>query len=179
MQIKLFRCNVCAKAYLGEAPPSACPFCGASTKYIVPQEEHEYTLSAEDVSDKTKQNITTAIEIEVSNAEFYHCAKKRGKSNYGKKLFGSLAYAEAEHAALLSKVLNGEKPKISLDAGKCSEEYKDNLQEAHNREQNAIENYAKFAHEATEPKVKMIFNALVEIEQSHLKIEEEQLKKQT
>ena len=37
---KLFRCRICGDPYLGSAPPSFCPFCGAPQRYMVPAEEY-------------------------------------------------------------------------------------------------------------------------------------------
>ena len=32
--VKLWRCEICGDPYIGESPPTNCPFCGAKQKFI-------------------------------------------------------------------------------------------------------------------------------------------------
>jgi len=177
MKVKLFRCLVCGDPYVGEEPPQNCPFCGAPRNYIVPAEKYNVQELVQNISQKSRENVEAAIQLEKSNAEFYNCAKNCEADHYGKQLFRALAKVEAEHAALLSKAIGKDAPEIDKDckAGKCLGSYRLNLEEAHRREDNAIKHYSQFLAEATEPRLKQVFKALVEIETTHLEIEQEQL----
>lgn len=93
----------------------------------------------------------------------------------GQKLFKILAKVENEHASIFKKVLKLDK--INLPKyDKCKAEYELNLQESHEREENAIRRYAQFARETKIPRLKEIFQALVQIETDHLQLSEERLK---
>jgi len=121
MKVKLFRCLICGDPYVGEEPPKNCPFCGAPVNYIVPAEKYNVKDLVQPISEKSRQNVEAAIQLEVSNASFYNCARNCEADNYGKQLFRALAKVEAEHAALLSKAIGKEAPQIDKEckSGKC------------------------------------------------------------
>lgn len=174
--MKLYRCQICGDPYLGEEKPKNCPFCGAHERYIVEQKNYEDRIWAiENISDITKNNLEKAIELEVSNAEFYFCASRKAKGNDMKNLFKALGKVEAEHAAVLAKALGIEGPKIDRSGGTCSGDRKADLGEAHMREDNAIHHYAEFLAQAKEPRAIEIFSALIAIESDHMAIHEEYL----
>ena len=168
--VKLWRCEICGDPYVGDEPPSNCPFCGAHRKYIkeakAAQVSFDVNLNAED-----KANAEHALQVEVSNSSFYFCAMKKTDDDEGKLLFKALGKVEAEHAAIWRKILklNGVPPANET----CFEENSDNLQESHNRETRAIEFYAKAAAESQNARLKEIFTALVEIETDHLHLSEQ------
>ena len=80
---------------------------------------------------------------------------------------------EAEHAAIWRKILKLD----SVPEGNepCHTSNKENLEESHQRETNAIEFYKKAAAESENERVKQIFIALIEVETDHLKLSEERL----
>ena len=93
----------------------------------------------------------------------------------GEKLFKILAKVESEHASIFKKILKLDKidfPKYE----KCAVDYEENLQESHEREENAIRRYAQFARETKIPRLKEIFQVLVQVETDHLQLSEERLK---
>ncbi len=178
MNVRLHRCVICGFAYLKSEGQSNCPFCGVSEKFVVPAGPVKFNLSAGALCEKTKANAEAAVALEIDNAEFYHAAAAKTSSVFCRELFHTLAFVEAEHAKLLCAAINAGKPEISAQkAGKAFESDAENLKEALGREQNAIEKYSLFLSEASEPRMKTIFTALIEVEQSHLQLEKVELQK--
>ena len=81
---------------------------------------------------------------------------------------------EREHASAISKFLKISRPELEKQA--CNANAKVNTKEGFEREDRAIKAYAKFRDEATEPRLKEFFGALVEIETDHLDLHAEYLK---
>ena len=74
-----------------------------------------------------------------------------------------------EHAELAGKLINKDPGcEILFNEELCTEDRKESLGKTKILETKAINNYKKFLHEATEPRVKDVFQALIEIEQDHL-----------
>ncbi len=167
---KLWRCEICGDPYIGDEAPSNCPFCGAKREYIKEFKEAKVNFDVE-LTEKDKANVEKALQLEVSNTNFYFCSSKKVKEEEGKKLFKILGKVEAEHASIWKKILKLESIPSSND--ECSEDYLEDLKESHQREENAIGFYKKAAEEADNERVKEIFIALVEVESDHLALSEE------
>ena len=177
-KVKVFRCRVCRDPYIGEDPPSRCPFCGAPMEYFVPAEEWNQADYEFEVSDISKANLKAALQLELNNTAFYLCAMNTAQEKgdqYGYAEFKALKKVENEHADAIIKILKIKKP--DLEDILCSNDYKKNSKEGWERENRAIKSYAKFALEAPEPQLKQFFKALVEIETDHLDLHAENLKK--
>ena len=175
--VRVFRCRICRDPYIGEEPPSRCPFCGALGCYFVPAEEWNYSEYVFEISDISKANLEAALELELSNTAFYLCAMNAAQANgdeYGFAKFKALRKVENEHAAAIVKFLKIELP--PLKAIPCSKDYEKNTKEGWKREDRAIRAYAKFAKEAPEPQLRQFFESLVEIETDHLELHAENLK---
>ena len=173
--VKLFRCKICGDPYVGVEPPKRCPFCGAYERFIVEAKDYKETFDVE-LNEKDKANAERALEVEISNAEFYFCAAEKSDDEETKNLFKALGKVEAEHASIWKKILKLDKVNISKENDECSSENKANLQESHDREDRAIKFYAQAAQEAENERVRQIFGALVQVETDHLKLSEERLK---
>lgn len=169
MTVKTWVCHICGDPYIGEGKPTHCPFCGAPEKYMVEGSKYKESKVGR-LSEATTNNIFEAIKLEVGNAEFYFCASKKATNLEHQKRFKALGKVESEHAVLLSKLVGAESPNISRNTGKCIGDDAAFVKEAHDRETGAIEHYRKFAGEASDPRVKQVFNALVEIESTHLEL---------
>jgi len=169
---KLWRCIICGDPYIGSDPPDNCPFCGAYRKYIKAASEAEVSFNVK-LSKKDKSNAERALEVEISNSEFYFCAARETDDDEGKLLFKALGKVEREHASIWKKILK----KDSIPPGNedCHESNIDNLKESHERELRAIKFYKKAAQEAENARIKEIFEALVEVETDHLQMSEERL----
>ncbi len=168
--VKLWRCEICGDAYIGDEPPANCPFCGAKRKFI---KEFKEAVVSFDVmlSEKDKKNAEKALEVEISNAAFYFCASKKANEVEARKLFKALGKVEAEHASIWRKILKLESIPMGMDS--CSEDYTLNLQESHERETRAIKFYKNAFLESDNKRVKQLFEALVEIESDHLLLSEQ------
>lgn len=171
--VKLWRCLICGDPYIGESPPTNCPFCGAHGEFI--QEAREASVTFEvPLSEKDRAFAEYALKVEVSNAAFYFCAAEQTDDDEGKLLFKALGKVEAEHASIWRKIL-----KLSqVPEGKesCHRQNKKNLEESHTREERAIDFYRKAASESDHERIRQIFTALVAIETDHLHLSEERLR---
>lgn len=172
--MQVFRCKICGDPYLGEEIPTNCPFCGAPKDYMIFAKNWR-DPEPEKLSNITKGNLQSALELEVENTKFYKCATEMTSNTEGKQMFRALSKIESEHASMICKILKMEKPTITLDKLACYPSYQDNLKDAQAREDRAIKAYSKFFKEAKEPHVKEMFKALVEIETEHLKMSQERI----
>uniref|UniRef100_A0A7V4G670 Ferritin n=1 Tax=Desulfobacca acetoxidans TaxID=60893 RepID=A0A7V4G670_9BACT len=170
--MKLYRCLVCGDPYLGAAPPSFCPFCGAPEKYLVPAEEYVDKNDVPNLTAISRGNLERALELEVANAGFYFCASACSPEPVSQAMFKALAKAESEHASVISKLLKIKKPEIKPDDKACKRDPKANFAESHGRETRAVAFYSQAAAEAVEPRVKEVFTALSEIESYHIALSE-------
>ncbi|MFO7792778.1 MAG: ferritin family protein [Candidatus Saliniplasma sp.] len=171
--LKVFRCWICGETYLGEERPTDCPYCGADEKFLKFAEDYEEPDV--ELTDVSRENLESALELEVDNATFYYCAYGRAEDTKTEGMFKRLAKVEAEHAEAICDYLDIEEPDINKKSEDCSYHLPDNLESAHSREDRAIEHYRKFASEAEEERVKEFFEALVEIETDHLELHEGEL----
>ena len=171
--VQLFRCKICGDPYIGETAPSRCPHCGAYEKFMVLAKDYNETFDV-DLNETDRKNAEIALGLEIGNTAFYYCAAEKTDDVEGKQLFKALAKVEAEHASIWRKILKAPKEKIEA-AMQCAIANTDNLKESHEREEKAIEHYKKFAEEAENPRVKMLFLAIVEVETDHLKLSEDRL----
>ncbi len=163
--VKLFRCEICGDPYIGESAPANCPFCGAHINYIKEASSAVAEFDV-DLNDTDRANAERALQVELSNAAFYSCASGASEETEMKLLFKALGKVEAEHASIWRKILKlKEVPEVKES---CHSSKAENLKESHDRETRAIEFYKKAAGEAADPRVKEIFEALVEIEIDHL-----------
>ncbi len=175
-KVRVFRCRICADPYIGEEPPSRCPFCGAVSGYFVVAEDwnpREYDV---EMSETSRSNLEAALKLELDNTAFYICAMnaaKKAGDEYGFAKFKALKKVENEHASAICKFLKIETPQP--ESVSCSSDFKANSQEGFEREDRAIKAYSKFRDEATEERLKEFFGALVEIETDHLNLHSEHL----
>jgi rubrerythrin len=170
--MKLFRCQICGDPYLGSEPPSFCPFCGAPQKYMVPAEQYQDRNDIPDLSSQSRQNLETALDLEVKNAAFYLCASQCAPDPVSQAMFKALSKAESEHASLMCKLLKVPKPAITPDDKACQKVPRANFAAAHQRETHAVEFYRQAANQAVETRVKEVFAALSEIESFHIALAE-------
>ncbi len=172
MAAQLWRCEICGDPYVGEAPPPNCPFCGAHSRYIKEVNAAQVNFDVR-LNEKDRANAEHALDVEVSNSTFYFCAAETTDSAEGKLLFKALGKIEAEHAAIWKKILK--LPAVPAGNETCHVSNKENLEESHARETRAINFYAAAAAEAASPRIKQLFEALVEVETDHLALSEARL----
>jgi rubrerythrin len=126
------------------------------------------------LNNEDRKNVEVALDLEISNAQFYFCAALNGDDNEGKQLFKALGKVEEEHAHVWKKILKMDKAEIPK-SDECSTQYVANLKEAHTREARAIAFYRKAEREATNSRIKEIFTAFIEVETDHLQLSAERL----
>jgi rubrerythrin len=176
-KVKVFRCRICGDPYLGSEAPMQCPFCGALQKFFVEAQDWNPDEFNVELSEISKKNLEAALQLELDNASFYDCAKNKAdeaNDDYGLAKFKVLMKVEKEHASAISKFLKISKPE--LEKHSCNADSKANSKEGWEREDRAIKAYGKFRDEATEPRLKEFFGALVEIETDHLDLHAEDTK---
>lgn len=173
-KVKLWRCRICGDPYIGIAPPNRCPFCGAYENFIVEAKDFRETFDVE-LNEKDLENAKHALEVEISNVQFYFCAAEKTDDEEGKQLFKALGKVEAEHASVWRKILKLPKEAIP-ESDQCSTSNQENLKESHERETRAIKFYKQAAKESENARVKQIFGAFVQVETDHLKLSEDRMK---
>ena len=162
-----FRCLICGETYIGREAPDRCPFCGVERRYVVDAAEY-ISYDGMEMCERSQQFVRQAMQIERSNVTFYECSAQKAKSEVIRALFKRIAKHEAEHLELLAKHLGEEEPRIEPE--QCSEDDAENMKNAHDREDRAVNMYMSFADKAPEPRVKEIFRAIAGIEQEHYKL---------
>ncbi|MCK4995674.1 MAG: ferritin-like domain-containing protein [Thermoplasmatales archaeon] len=176
-KIKVFRCRICGDPCIGSEAPKQCPYCGAAQRFFIEAQDwnpDEFNVKFSDVS---RKNLEAALQLELDNAAFYDCAinvADKAGDQYSLAKFKALMKVEREHASAISKFLKISRPELEKQA--CNADSKANSKEGFEREDRAIKAYAKFRDEATEPRLKEFFGALVEIETGHLDLHAEYLK---
>ena len=176
-KVKVFRCRICGDPYIGTEAPTQCPFCGAPLRFFVEAQDWNPDEFNVNLSDISKKNLESALQLELDNAAFYDCAKNaadKAGDYYSLAKFKALMKVEREHASAISKFLKISRPELEKQA--CNANSKANSKEGWEREDRAIKAYAKFKYEATEPRLKEFFAALVEIETDHLDLHADYLK---
>lgn len=172
LHVNFYRCLICGEVYMGDAVPSHCPFCGATAKHLVSAEQWiDENVRIVELSDITRKNLQSALQLEVNNAPFYQDAMKKAASIELQGVFKYLAKIERKHASVIQKILKC--GPLDPEPGKevAMEHEMENLQAAHEREKHATKFYAESAKQAVEPRVKKVFLALSEIESDHEKLE--------
>jgi len=171
--MKFYRCLICGDPYMGKEKPSNCPFCGASEEYLVDAADWiDENESLGELSDVSRKNLEEALQLEVNNAPFYRDAMARTKNIELQGIFKNLAKIEAEHASTIKKILKVELPLPDADKEVATDDDRENIEAAHEREVSATAFYAKSATEAVEERVKKVFTALTSIESDHIDLEQ-------
>ncbi len=171
--MKVYRCRVCGEVYIGEEKPKSCPFCGAHENYFVPAEEWTL-LKSENLSDITKENLKKALDLEIDNTNFYKAVSEKSKDVYVSSAFKGLSKVEREHASAICKLLKIEKPDSKKGFDKAVDSDKLNIEEANRREKRAVKFYGEAKNQAPEEEIKVLFQALMEIESDHITLSAEQ-----
>jgi len=177
-RVRVYRCRICGDPYIGTEAPSRCPFCGALSEYFIEAVDWNPKEFLVDLTTIERKNLEAALQLELDNAAFYDCAKAKADQahdEYHLAKFKALMKVEREHASAISKFLKISSP--DLEKKMCSMYMNANTKEGWERENRAIKAYTTFRDEATSPRLKEFFNALVEIEKDHLALHAEHLKK--
>ncbi|NTW14262.1 MAG: hypothetical protein HGA31_04505 [Candidatus Moranbacteria bacterium] len=162
-------CNVCGEAYLGEGKPKTCPFCGAREAFIKEGKEAEPVVVVKgEISELTRKNLHETLQLEIDAYAIYLCIAAKADSYEINRMYKRLAMVELEHATICTKILGIEMPEIGPKL--CGDTVLENFQKTLDLEDNAANLYARFAREAVERHVKIMFTALNQVEIDHIEL---------
>lgn len=164
--MSIYICQICGDAYIGTEKPHDCPFCGAKQAFIKLGKEYTPLLELSGpLSELSKKNLEYSLELEKTAWGIYTCMAEYADSYEIEAMYKDLAKVEREHAYIIAKMLGQERPEIRQEI--CSEDDIENFQRTVELEDNAIRQYQQFAKQATEQPVRILFTALVQVEQGH------------
>lgn len=167
--MKTWICEICGDAYLGEGKPTSCPFCGAREAFIKEgKDAHPVAEVKTELSELTVKNLKETLELELRANATYLCMAGSADTYETVKMYKRLAKVEFEHAIICTKILKMEMPACAQQ--QCSEDDVENFKKTIELEQHASGLYARFAKEAVETHVKIMFTALNQAEQDHIEL---------
>lgn len=167
--MKLYICEICGDAYIGEDKPSDCPFCGARNNFIKLADEAAPIVNVKaEISQLSKKNLMETLELEIKANAIYICMAGKSKEYKINKMYKRLAKVELEHATIVTKLLGIAMPEIAEQS--CSNEEAENFQKTIELEDHAVELYRKFTKESTEEHVRKFFGALSQVEAGHTEL---------
>jgi len=165
--MKTFICEICGDAYLGEEKPKNCPFCGARHSFIRNgNEANPIPAKNIELSEVSRKNLEETLKLEMHANAVYLCMAGKTKAYEVKAMFKRLAKVELEHANIVCKLMKISMPESNPEL--CSEQDLENFEETIKLEENASSLYARFAKEATEQDIKILFTALTQAEMDHI-----------
>jgi rubrerythrin len=162
-------CQICGDAYIGEEKPKNCPFCGARENFIRSGSEGDPIVNHSfNLSDLSKKNLGETYDLEVKASAIYTCIAGKAKNYEVKAMYKRLAKVELEHAVIVTKIMKSDRPEVGTEA--CSDEEMENFQKTIKLEEHANGLYQKFAQEASEDQIRIIFTALAQVEADHIEL---------
>jgi rubrerythrin len=167
--MKTYICQICGDAYLGTEKPKSCPFCGAREHFM--KEGKEATPIVNNkvaIGEKSGVNLQEALGLELRANLIYLCMAGKAKKYELKAMYKRLAKVEMEHAVIICKLMDIALPTVEDQT--CSDEELENFQKTVALEEHASELYARFAKEATEQEIKILFTALNQVEIDHIEL---------
>lgn len=167
--MKTYICQICGDAYLGAERPKNCPFCGAREMFIKEGKEARPVVYENfELSPLSRKNLEETLALELRANALYLCMAGKTKTYEIKALYKRLAKIELEHAVICTKLLKIEMPTTKTEI--CSDEDRENFQKTVELEDHASGLYARFAKEAEETPVRIMFTALNQAELDHIEL---------
>jgi rubrerythrin len=167
--MKTYICQICGDAYVGVEKPKNCPFCGARENFIKLGSEAKPIVNEKiESSEQTVKNLRATYNLEVRASALYTCMAGKTKIYEIKAMYKRLAKVELEHATIVTKMLESNRPEVGEEV--CFEEDQENFKKTITLEENATELYKKFAEEAIEQNIKILFTALAQAEEDHIEL---------
>lgn len=167
--MKLFICEICGDAYIGEDKPTGCPFCGARANFIKSGDEAKSIVNENiAVSEEDKKNLLETLNLETRANAIYLCMAGKTKVYKIKAMYKRLAKVELEHAVIVTKILKMDMPEINSET--CAEEDGENFEKTIELEDHAADLYQRFSKKTQEKNIKILFTALFQVEKSHIEL---------
>ena len=183
----IWRCLICGEVFLGGQCPSHCPFCGAHAEHFVRVDDASKAppestfLPVGELTEKEKKTIQAAIEGELIGTVVYRQMASKNErdtpeGNIFARSYKRLARVEDEHVSILCKLLGVEKKSQKVNEALLKEfpltgVWKDDIATTLAREKCGAEAYAQYAKEAIDPRAKLVWSALADIEADHVTLE--------
>ncbi len=168
--VMVFRCTICGEASLAEKKSTHCPFCGAHRQWLVEADDYIEPVVPE-LSEVSRKNLEFTYDLEIKASKIYQCIRKKTGDQFILAMFKAIAKVELEHAEVVGKLI-GKEPdcEIAFIEKLCTQDRDESLHKTEKLEGDAIKHYKKFLGEATESRVRDIFQALIEVENDHLEL---------
>ncbi len=170
--MKIFTCRICGEVYIGKNIPGSCPFCGVENKYLrlahIWQDENNVELSEVSI-----RNLEAALELEMSNTALYKAISKEAEDLEMRLMFKGLYKVELEHAEVFAELLKIDLPEI--EKVEIPENRECIIKESETRERRAVKFYEMAMMESVEPRVKEVFEAIMNVEKEHIELDQEKL----
>lgn len=165
--MKTYICEICGEAHIGSDKPSNCPFCGAHSQYLKEGALAKPIINQKfELSELSRKNLLEALNLELEAVAIYNCIASKSDDYEIIKMYERLAQVENHHADLFTKVLQLKQSDILPHD--CSNELDKNFQVTIDLEVHAADVYARFAREASEISVKILFAAIATVENDHI-----------
>jgi rubrerythrin len=164
---KVFICEICGDAYIGEGEPHNCPFCGAKSNFIKPAFEARPIVNETiELTEVSRKNLLETLNLEINANAIYLCMAGKADSYAVKAMYKRLAKVEFEHATIVTKILEMEMP--GIEGKSCNDDEEKNFDQTVELEEHATSLYHGFAQTATEKEIKIFFTALAQVEKEHI-----------
>jgi len=163
-KLEAWRCEICNYVYLGNKKPDRCPHCGVDEKYLVSPKDYIHYEEVI-VSDETRVNLETALDLEVECESLYRCMEEKAENRISESYFRRLARHEEKHKDELAEMLGVSEP--DLVEVECLDNDIDNFKLAYEAELKVIEHYKESIINAKEERAINVFKAFLEIEENH------------
>jgi rubrerythrin len=149
----------------------ACPFCGASHKYITSEDKLIKYIINDELNSDTKKILDHGVKLELFNSDFYKKAASLAEKDEISAMFLDLSKIEKMHAMIHYK-LGGFNVFPKLADIKYDRYKNDNLliEQAVLREKHAVEFYNKYLSIIDNEVVREILLVLRDIEKEHLEL---------
>ena len=167
--MKIYICHICGEVYIGPDVPPSCPYCGADKKFLRLGHVWQAANMGVKPTEQEHELLLKALKLELSNVSFYDCVAKTCLTVEIAKMFKGLKKQELEHAEVFEKLGKPDKkPEINET---CKDDPKEILKESLAREERAAAFYLKALGESTTPRVKEVFEAIMNVEKTHLELD--------
>ena len=165
--MKLYICEICGDAYVGEEKPHDCPFCGAKNNFIKSGDEAKPIVNEKiEISELSKKNLMETLALETRANAIYLCMAGKTQEYKIKAMYKRLAKIELEHAVIVTKLLGI--PMSEIKEETCADSDAENFNKTVELEDHAVELYKKFIEESTEDNIRKFFVALAQVEAGHI-----------
>jgi rubrerythrin len=128
----------------------------------------EQSVAGGEISELSGRNLEETLALELDANLIYLCMANKADSYEIKAMYKRLAKVELEHAVIVCKIMDIALPKAGPQT--CVEDKVKNFERTIELEDHAAKLYAGFAKVATETNIRILFTALAQVEEDHIKL---------